>query len=127
MKKLSDKNPYSLPHYRTLELKYFCLQYDDWVKEAASLNLYLKEKTPADPTGNLAVKLSWYTSRIDAIKHCCILAGDKEGILLEGVTKGRSYDILEARHGVLPWSRKSYYDCYRRFLFILHSQQMHLI
>lgn len=127
MKKLSSKNPYALPHYRTLELKYFCLQYNDWKKEVSAINLYLKDKGEGDPTGKMACDLAWYTSRIKAVEDSCRLAGDVDGILLRGVTEGKSYDILEARFGVLPWSRKSYYDCYRRFLYILHSQQMHLI
>lgn len=123
MKKLSKKNPYALSHYRTLELKYFCLQYNEWIKEVDAINLYLKGD---DPTGECAIKLKSLHDDIDLVNLSCHLAGDIDGVLLEGVTFGRSYDILEARRGVLPWSRKGYYDCYRRFMYILSCKKQGL-
>lgn len=123
MKKLSKKNPYALSHFRTLELKYFCLQYNEWIKEVDAINLYLKDD---DPTGECAIKLKSLHDDIDLVNLSCRLAGDIDGVLLEGVTCGRSYDILEARRGVLPWSRKAYYDCYRRFMYILSCKKQGL-
>ena len=124
MKKLSKKNPYALSKNRTLELKYFCLQYKEWEDEIASINLYLKGD---DPTGELAVKLVGLRRNKDLVDHSLRLAGDIDGVLFEGVTRGRSYDVMEARRGVLPWSRRGYYDCYRRFMFILHSLKMQVL
>lgn len=123
MKTLSNKNPYKLSHYRTLELKYHCLQYPEWLDEIRQINLYLKGE---DPTGDTAVRLSILTDKINTINYICELVGDIDNILLEGVTLGRSYDILEARRGTLPWSRKSYYDCYRRFMYILSYKKQTL-
>ena len=124
MKKLSKKNPYALSKNRTLELKYFCLQYKEWEDEIASINLYLKGQ---DPTGEIAIRLSGLEHNKDLVDHSLTLAGDIDGVLFEGVTCGFSYDILEARRGVLPWSRRGYYSCYRRFMFILHSLQTQVL
>lgn len=124
MKKLSKKNPYALSKNRTLELKYYCLQYKEWEDEINEINLYLKGK---DPTGEIAVKMALLRENITLVDDSLRLAGDVDGVLKEGVTCGRSYDILQARRGVLPWSRKSYYDCYRRFMFILHSLKMQVL
>ena len=123
MKTLSKKNPYALGKYRTLELKYFCLQYSEWRDEINEINLYLKGK---DPTGEIAVKMASIMENLDLVDDSLRLAGDIDGVLKEGVTCGRSYDVLEARHGVLPWSRKSYYDCYRRFMYILSCKKQGL-
>lgn len=123
MKTLSKKNQYVLSKYRTLELKYFCLQYSEWQDEINEINLYLKGR---DPTGEIAVKMASIKENLDLVDDSLRLAGDINGVLKEGVTCGRSYDILQARHGVLPWSRKSYYDCYRRFMFILSCKKQGL-
>lgn len=117
MKDLSKKNPYAISHFRKLELKYFCMQYSDWEKEECEINLYLQGD---DPTGELAIKLSILHKKKQLIKDACTLSGDISGIIFEAVTKGRSYDVLEARRGTLPWSRTAYYNYYRRFMYILH-------
>lgn len=123
MKKLSNKNPYSIPKNRQLELKYYCLQYKDWLRRIKELNLYLDGD---DPTGDIAVELSYLNRQVLTVKDCCALVGDKDDILLDAVTNGRSYDMLEARRGTLPWSRRAYYKMFRRFMYILHSRKMEL-
>jgi len=96
MKDLTNKNPYALSHFRTLELKYFCRQYSPWNDEEKAINLYLKGK---DPTGDLAVRLEHLHRKKKLIEDSCDLSGDISGILFEAVTEGKSYDVMEARRG----------------------------
>ena len=130
MKKLSKKNPYALSRCRMLELRYFCLQYSEWEAEEKAINLYLKERgksaAEADPTGEAAILLSNLHYNMSLVKDALLLAGDIDDIIFEGVTRGRSYDVLEARRGGLPWARGEYYKLYRKFMFILSCKKQGL-
>lgn len=124
---ISKDNKYYISKHRYYELKHFCMQYDEWVREIEKLNMYgtrrlgdiLGDTSFSDPTGRLAERISYYTSRIEMVKEaarkCDVVIGD---YILSGVTKGISYDVVNARDHV-PCSKDIYYDLYRRFFWIL--------
>jgi hypothetical protein len=126
-KELSQKNKYWISKHRQYELKHFCLQYPTWKQEYAELS-YISasvsartrsSNTPSDPTGNLAVKRSYYKERIDLIER--IAMETDEGLwvyILRGVTEGLSYNHLKSRLKI-PCGRDVYYACYRRFFWLL--------
>lgn len=129
--KLSEKNPYRLPKHRFLELQHFCLQYDDWKREVAKLNglpaysgigeIRPSSKGVSDKTGDIAVKLTKYTAKMDLVRSIIKLADDElSPYLFIGVTRGWSYDKMYTNFGSLvPCSRAEYYKAYRKFFWLL--------
>lgn len=126
---LSKNNEFYIPRERFLELKHFCRQYDLWQMMLTSWsNLHTKCVLNAerlghdilDYTGKTVEYRDKYQRKIDMIQQAAKLADDEIlDILIEGVTQGRSYNVLEARHGGLPFSSKYYYERYRKFFYIL--------
>lgn len=129
---LSKKNKYYLDKHRYYELKHFCLQYDVWKKAYYSLDgyFYCLNSQPvdggdlSDPTEKVVeARYSFYK------RMCMIEEAAKEtdislrNYILEGVTKGLSYEVLQARYNI-PCCKEVYYDLYRKFFWILsHKRQ----
>ena len=128
-KELSQKNKYWISKHRQYELKHFCLQYPTWKQEYAELS-YISpsvigfnpsSSTPGDPTGNLAVKRSYYKDRIDLIERVAAETDEVLGdYILKAVTEGLSYNHLKSRLKI-PCGRDAYYACYRRFFWLLSN------
>ena len=129
MKELSKKNPYWIERHRYLELKNFCLQYPDWCDKIRYLdslsNPYIDPIVFCRPTGNrssverCSEAREFYKSKIDMIQEAAEIAADDLSIyILSGVTTGDSYETVNARMDV-PCCREVYYDCYRKFFYIL--------
>lgn len=122
---VSKKNPYYLSKHRTLELKHFCMQYEEWRKERAKISVlqsYEYGKIPgkkiSDKTGNLAVRAATLDGYMGAVVSCCKEADSYIwSWLLEGVTEGVGYEILRARG--LPCGKDYYYERYRKFFWLL--------
>ena len=76
-----------------------------------------------DPiTPNIDERL-FYADRIKMVEQ--IAREADEGLscyILEGVTKGLSYDLLRVRTGV-PCGKDTYYDLYRRFFWLLSKER----
>lgn len=126
-KELSPKNKYWISKHRQYELKHFCLQYPIWKQEYAALSYISTSSTehtpstnsPGDPTGNRAVKRSFYKERIDLIERLAAETDSVIGIyILKAVTEGLSYNHLNSKIQI-PCCRDSYYDFYRRFFWLL--------
>ena len=128
---LSKKNEFYIPRERFLELKHFCRQYDLWQKMLTSwTNLYTKSIVNAeklghdvlDVTGKTAEYREKYLNKINMIQQAARLADDEiYDILLDGVTKGLSYNTMNIRRGGLPFSSEYYYSRYRKFFYILNG------
>ena len=127
---LSESNPHYIEKHRYLELRNFCLQYPIWEKAYNSLlglksreQLYFKPTERSDPTLLTAMAISQYSIWMDLVRD----AADQTDPVLseyifEAVTKGLTYDKLNAKHTV-PCCRKVYYEKYREFFWILsHSR-----
>ena len=126
-KELSQKNKYWISKHRQYELRHFCLQYPMWKQEYTELS-YIStsvsartrsSNNPSDPTGNLAVKRSYYKERIELIEKIAAETDKALGsYILRAVTEGLSYNHLKSRLKI-PCGRDTYYACYRRFFWLL--------
>lgn len=120
---LSKDNPYWLPKNRYYELKYFCLQFDDWKKRKAAID-GLATMKHRSPTEYEAIERIALEENIKIVEHSIRLTvGDVLGIekpLLDGVTKGKSYDSMKAKNHI-PCCREAYYRYYRKFFWVLDS------
>lgn len=109
---LSEKNPYWIPRNRYYELKYFCLQFDDWNKRI----LYLENlKWLTEEEQNEITELK---RKIDSVISALETTGYLKDCIIEGVTKGISYDTMSNVISI-PCSRVEYYDVYRKFFYEL--------
>lgn len=129
---ISKHNRYYIDPHRYYELKHFCMQYETWKKAYYSLDGYFHRAQAEhvdggdipDPTADIAeARYSFYK------RMCMIEESAREtdvgmmDYILEGVTQGLSYDVLNARH-TLPCCKDVYYDLYRKFFWILsHKRQ----
>lgn len=126
---ISKKNPYYLSKHRTLELKHFCLQYEEWRKERSKITVlqsYGYGKIPgseiSDKTAKLAMRAAELDDYMAMVVRCCKEADCYIWTwLLEGVTEGVSYGALAARG--IPCSKDYYYDRYRKFFWLLDKER----
>lgn len=126
---VSKKNPYYLSKHRTLELKHFCLQYEEWRKERAKITVlqsYGYGKIPgseiSDKTANLAMRAAELDGYMAMVVRCCKEADCYIWTwLLEGVTEGVGYEVLRARE--IPCSKDYYYERYRKFFWLLDKER----
>lgn len=130
---ISEKNKYYINKHRHYELKHFCLQYPHWKQEYANLDCpsfrsgtyerLPSGNIPGDPTGERAVKKSYYSERIQMIEKIAMEADEYlYKYILKAVTEGLSYTYLKARLEI-PCSRDMYYDRYRRFFWLLNESR----
>ena len=128
---ISEKNKYYIDKHRHYELKHFCLQYPEWKKRHAEYSnigpnlskfeqLYSNGMT-SDPTANWAIKRAYYSEKIDLVEKAAL---ETDYILykyiLKAVTEGLSYSYLKTILQI-PCSRDIYYECYRRFFWVLNK------
>lgn len=122
---VSKKNRYYIPKHRMLELKHFCLQYEDWRKERSKITViqsYQIGKIPGggnpDKVSSLAMRAAELDGYAELVVRCCKEADDYIWKwLFEGVTSGVSYGALQARG--IPCGKDYYYDRYRKFFWLL--------
>lgn len=126
---VSKKNPYYISKHRMLELRNFCLQYNEW--KALLRNMdgykstgYLLVDAFAQTLGDSSVEKE-VLKRNEYIHRCWLVetAANKTDpglapYILKGVTIPETYDVLLARHEI-PVSRSTYYKAYRKFFYIL--------
>lgn len=128
--KLSKKNPDYISKHRYLELRHFCLQYNEWKESLSQMDIFPSgsivkiNSNVSDPTARIVMKRSIYLNNIKMIEECSketdvILAP----YILKAVTDGLTYDKLNARSKV-PCSRDVFYKLYRRFFKILNEARM---
>ena len=125
---LSYKNPYWIHKFRYYELKYYCRQYPMWKKAYDELDglskrpmnlTSVKNGDISDPTAKTALAKEFYYNKMKIIEQAAIEADEElYSYILEGVTEGRSYDVMNAKEQI-PCCRDVYYDRCRRFFYIL--------
>lgn len=128
---ISKNKDYHIDKNRYYELKYFCLQFDTWWKALKSLDGFAKRgdspiKGPdiSDPTAKCVEARDSFLSRCQMILESAEEASPElSHYILEGATKGLSFDVLNARYGI-PCCRKVYYEAYRRFFWILSRKRL---
>lgn len=125
---ISKKNPYWVEKHRYYELKHFCLQYPVWKRIYAELDGFKSSGTdvapsrtnsPSDPTAQSVESRLYYLTKMETVEQA---AKKSDPVLatyvLKAVTEGLAYPYLKARLNI-PCSKDTYYDCYRRFFWIL--------
>lgn len=130
---VSKRNPYYIPKHRYLELKHFCLQYPIWKKAAESLlglqskpdyilqRAFGKHVLRSSPTELVAEARENFLGKMSIIEKAAKLADSTvSDALIECVTKGRSYDKLNASR-IIPCGRTNFYILYRKFFWILSN------
>ena len=126
---VSKKNPYYISKHRMLELKHFCLQYEEWRQEYVRITVlqsYGYGKIPgseiSDKTSKLAMRAAELEGYMKLVMGCCKEAdGYIWTWLFEAVTCGLSYGALQARG--IPCGKDYYYDRYRKFFWLLDKKR----
>lgn len=133
---ISKKNEYYISKERYLQLKYHCLQYQDWVRMYRSLDGYssqdriivngspISDKSWAKSVEKAAEQREKYKNAMDTIifvaKATCSLDPGLERFLLSSITTGQTYDYYKTMHGI-PCSRGKFYKLRRKFFYILSN------
>ena len=130
----SRKSKWWIPKYRFLELKYFCLQYPEWKREAYELMLISGASVSIqneigsqlefkDPTGNTAIRFQDLNSKISLVVKIAQLSDEDIGdFILKAVTENLSFVKLKTLYEI-PCERDMDYDRYRKFFFLLSRQK----
>lgn len=129
---LSGRNKWWIAKHRYYELKHFCLQYPDWIKMLKDLDglpsrspgfqEHVDEGNTSDPTARYAAEREYFTRRMDLVNRAAFEACDHNfwyTFLVEAVTTNSTYEVIEARKGIMPVSRNEWYEIYRRFFWLL--------
>ena len=126
---VSEKNLFWIEKHRYLELRQFCLQYPTWQKAKAALiarsgnpgSIAKTSGTLESPVEKIFETICLYDYLIgkveQAVSYCDIWA---QPYVLKGVTKGWSYETMNAQ-GRLPCCRALYYKEYRKFFYALNK------
>jgi len=133
---ISEKNCWWISKHRYYELRHFCLQYPEWQQQisqidglpsvSASVKEHVNEGQTSDPSAAYAMAREYLSRRIDLVDRAAFEACDHQfwyTFLVDAVTKGASYDVLEAQKGIMPVSRDMWYDRYRRFFWTLDKMR----
>ena len=124
--KVSPKSDYYISKMRRMELKYFCLQYDEWKTYMSWIDGRGGTDEWADPTSEEAIKRIIFARNIQIIDKSCELAGgDIARFLKVAVTKDVSYVELKTKYEI-PCGRDYFYDRYHKFWFLL-SRNLHAL
>lgn len=127
---ISKKNKHYIDKNRYYELKYFCLQYDTWVKAYMALDGMARAGTEhidggdiSDPTAKCVEARDSFFERVTMIQDAAYETSPTFGnYILIGVTKGLSYEQLQAKHDI-PCGRDEYYKMYREFFWNLSRKR----
>lgn len=129
MKKLSKNSKYYMSNKRYLELKNFCLQYDEWKQELKSISLIpahsdiCVQQEHGDAVWNTVERRMYYENRIALVDNSLVCVDlFVRPYIFEAVTTGRSYDAL-ITYPQVPCCKQVYYQYYRKFFYVLDKTQ----
>lgn len=129
---ISERNKWWISKHRYYELRHFCLQYPDWERmlndidglpnSSSGIKERVNEGSLPDRTATYAEARIYLDYRMGLVRKAAFEASNHQfwyTILVDAVTTGASYDVLEAQKGIMPVSRNEWYDVYRRFFWFL--------
>ncbi len=128
---LSYNSPWYIPKHRRLELKHFCLQYNDWKKKLKNLIKYGRSSEVvraecvewADPVGQVVCLMDYYKMLIDMVESSAYDSDPYLGrYIIKAVTEDKSFTELKTKYDI-PCGKDMYYDRYRKFFFILDAKK----
>lgn len=125
---LSERNKYWIPKNRYYELKYFCLQYEDYKRAYREAASYISvggdgrgQREFSDPTSEAARRAEFYLRKTKLIEQAAIASDvDLASYILRAVTSGVTYTYLSTMLDI-PCSRNTFYDRYHKFFYILNA------
>lgn len=119
---------YNISKERYRELKYFCLQYEEWKKQlslCASLQVPQLTGMPggknkiSNPTADAAVKRSELMEKCAFVEQAAIEAdAELYPYLLKNVTQGIPYEYMP-----VPCCRQKFYNVRRKFFYKLSQKR----
>lgn len=120
---------YEISKERYRELKYFCLQYEEWKRQLSYFGMSVKspqltgmpggKNGVSDPTADEAVKRSELTVKCALVEQTAIET-DSElySYLIKSVTQDIPYEYIN-----VPCGRRRFYEMRRRFFFFLSKKR----
>lgn len=119
---MSPRSKWYVEHERHLELLHFCRQYPIWKKALSELRFY-PASSESDPTGETAIKMEFYESRIAIVEESAkeSEASLSKWILINAID-GISFAKLSARYDV-PCGKDMFKDRMRKFYWILDKRR----
>lgn len=127
---LSKKNPYYISKHRYLELKHFCLQYNEWKHKYLYLQLQLssrygiavvpaKDNLPSDIVGQIASEMAELRRKIELVESVSESTDEVLGkYILEAVTSAKPYEYFQTMYDI-PCCRDTFYNYYRKYFYLL--------
>lgn len=128
---VSVRNPYWIHRHRYYELKHFCLQYSEWRKLYANIDIYARRKLDpyvatsniSDPTAFAAMAKSYFSERMTMVENASKMTDPVIGLFIfKAVTEGLSYDTLRTKYNI-PCGKDYYYELYRKFFWLLSASR----
>lgn len=122
-----NEKKYNISNYRFRELYYFCLQYNDWVKEVRENRLLssieqgeVRGSSIGRPTESSGIRNAELTRRIELIEQTAIEAdqGIYQYILLAVTNEGYTFNYLKMMKE-MPCEKDKFYHGRRRFYYLL--------
>lgn len=129
---LSKKNPYWISRYRYYELRYFCMQYNEWRQKYNELQMCMSpgramfnndnSNNISDKTASVAIQMAELRRKMELVEQSCIEADSElHSYIFQGVTRGYGYTYLQTVLGI-PCTKDAYYDKYHKFFYILSNR-----
>lgn len=129
---LSKKNPYWISRYRYYELRYFCMQYNEWRQKYNELQMCMSPgrvlftngntNNVSDKTASIAIQMAELRRKMELVEQSCIEADSElHSYIFQGVTRGYGYTYLQTVLGI-PCTKDAYYDKYHKFFYILSNR-----
>lgn len=119
---------YNISKERYRELKYFCLQYEEWKRQlsfGASLQpqkltgMPSAQNRKSNPTEDAAVKMCELREKCALIEQTAIEAdAELYQYLIKNVTEGIPYEYMP-----VPSGRRQFYELRRKFFFLLSQKR----
>ncbi len=125
-----NEKKYKISKYRFKELYYFCLQYNDWMKEIRENRMLSsieqgegKVNNIGRPTENAGLRNADLTERVKLIEQTAIEAAPDiyQYILLAVTNEGYSFNYLKMMKG-MPCEKDKFYDRRRKFFYLLSKK-----
>lgn len=94
---LSKKNPYWISRYRYYELRYFCMQYNEWRQKYNELQMCMSPgrvlftngntNNVSDKTASIAIQMAELRRKMELVEQSCIEADSElHSYIFQGVT-----------------------------------------
>lgn len=125
---ISKRNKYWIPKHRYLELRHFCLQYPEWKRDLReyswrSSGVISQGNEWSDPTSKAAERRERANRSVAMVEKCAKASSNELwAYLLKAVTQDLSYVALRMIDEI-PCGRDMYYECYRRFFWLLDKSR----